>query len=185
MLSETELDELWDGLGSEAFRLETLDSYSVPHEADVVRRYFAGEPYDETDFARGWADYVAGMTARGVTYHRVHVVHSPLSDYQRYECEWGYARYTQRGERAYILDTAEVTRPGEIPGYDFWLLDDTHVIRMHYDDDGAFTGAELLPAAALEQHRRARDAAIAAATPFETWWAAHPQFHREHWLGVA
>ena len=184
MLTETELDELWDGLEREAFRLETLDSYSVPHEADVVRRYFAGEPYDETDFARGWADYVAGMTARGVTYHRVHVVHSPLSEYLRYECEWGYTRYTQRGERAYILDTAEVARPRDVPDYDFWLLDDMHVIRMHYDD-GAFTGAELLPAAALEQHRRARDAAIAAATPFETWWAAHPQFHREHWLGVA
>ena len=133
MLSEAELDELWDGLEREAFRLETLDRYAVPHEADVVHRYLTGAPYRETDFARGWADYVAGMTARGVTYHRVHVVHSPLSEYLRYECEWGYTRYTQRGERAYILDTAEVARPREVPDYDFWLLDDTHVIRMHYD----------------------------------------------------
>ena len=185
MLSEAELDQLWDGLEREAFRLETLDRYTVPHEADVVHRYVTGAPHQETDFARGWADYVAGMTARGITYHRVHVVHSPLSEYLRYECEWGYTRYTQRGERAYILDTAEAARPGEVPDYDFWLLDDTHVIRMHYDPDGSFIGAELLPASVVDEHRRARDAAIAAATPFEAWWAVHPQFHRENWLGAA
>jgi hypothetical protein len=185
MLNKAELDALWGGLEREAFRLETLDNYAVPHEADVVRRYVTGEAYTETDFARGWADTVAAMTARGVTYHRVHIVHSPLSEYLRYECEWGYTRYAQRGERAYILDTAEVARPPEVPDYDFWLLDDTHAIRMLYEKDGAFLGAELLPASVLDEHRRARDAAIAAATPFEAWWAGHPEAHRENWLGVA
>jgi hypothetical protein len=184
MLSEAELHELWDGLDHEAFRLETLSAYAVPHEAELVDRYLTGAPHRETDFARDWADYVAQMTAKGVTYHRVHVVHSPLSPYERYECEWGYTRYTQRGERAYILDTAEVARPAAVPEYDFWLLDDRHVIRMHYDGDGGFVGAELLPPTAAEYHRRARDAALAAAVPFEQWWPAHPQFHRENWLAA-
>jgi hypothetical protein len=175
---------LWGGLKHEAFRLETLDRYAVPHDAEIVRRYLTGASYQETDFARGWADYVAGMVAKGVTYHRVHVVHSPLSEYLRYECEWGYTRYTQRGEQAYILDTAEVARPREVPDYDFWLID-AHVVRMHYDSDGGFLGAELLPPMALEEHRRARDAAIAAGVPFEAYWAAHPEYHRENWLGAA
>ena len=135
--------------------------------------------------ARGWAAYVARMVARGVTYHRVHVVHSPLSEYLRYEFEWGYTGYAQRGERAYILDTAEVPRPREVPDYDFWLLDDTHIIRMHYETDGGFVGGELLPPAALPEHLRARDAALAAAVPFEAYWAAHPEYHRENWLGAA
>src|ERR1019366_6805644 len=115
MLTEAELDALWDGLKREAFRLETLDRYAVPHEAEMVRRYLTGAPHEETEFARAWAHYVGETTAKGVTYHRVHVVHSPLSEYLRYECEWGYARYTERGEHAYILDTAEVDRPLEVP----------------------------------------------------------------------
>jgi hypothetical protein len=183
MLSEAELDALWDGLEREAFRLETLDRYAVPHEAEVVRRYLSGAPHQETEFSRAWADYVARTTAQGVVYHRVHVVHSPLSEYLRYECEWGYTRYTQRGERAYILDTAEVDLPWEVPGYDFWLLDD-HVIWMHYDRDGRYVGAELLDAE-VTAHRRARDAALAAAVPFEEWWHAHQQYWRENWLGAA
>ena len=184
MLSGADLDALWDGLEREAFRLETLSEYSVPHEADVVRRYLAGAPHEETEFARAWSDYVAGMVAKGVTYHRVHVVHSPLSPYERYECEWGYSRYIQRGERAYILDTAEVARPPEVPDYDFWLLDDTHVIRMHYDAAGGFLGAELLPPATTDAHRQARDAALDRGVRFETYWRDHPEYWRENWLAA-
>jgi hypothetical protein len=184
MLTEAELDTLWDGLEREAFRLETLDRYAVPHEAETVRRYLTGASHEETEFARAWADYVGETTAKGVTYHRVHVVRSPLSEYLRYECEWGYTRYTQRGEHAYILDTAEVARPPEVPDYDFWLLDDAHVIRMHYDAEGGYRGAELLPPAAVTAHRRARDAALAAGVPFEAYWQAHPQYWRENWLAA-
>ena len=61
----------------EAFRLETLDRYAVPGEAGTVRRYLAGAPHEKTGFARSWAGYVADMVARGVTYHRVHIVQSP------------------------------------------------------------------------------------------------------------
>ncbi len=184
-ITDAELDVLWDGLEREAFRLETLDRYAVPGEAGTVRRYLAGAPHEKTEFVRSWADYVADMVASGVTYHRVHVVQSPLSDYLRYEFEWGYAEYARRGERAYILDTAEVLQPDGVPDYDFWLLDNTHVIRMHYEPSGAFLGAELLPGSALDEHRYARDIALAHAVPFEQWWADHPRYWRENWRGAA
>jgi hypothetical protein len=34
----------------------------------------------------------------------------------------------------------------------------------------------------LAEHRRYRDAALAAAVPFPEYWAAHPQYWRENWL---
>ena len=64
-ITDAELDVLWDGLEHEAFRLETLDRYAVPGEAETVRRYLAGAPHEKTEFVRGWAGYVADMVAQG------------------------------------------------------------------------------------------------------------------------
>jgi hypothetical protein len=59
--------------------------------------------------------------------------------------------------------------------YYFWLIDDRHVIRMHYDDDGWYLGAEPVDDAELPRYRRARDVAVAAAEPFAAWWSRHPE----------
>ena len=64
-ITDAELDVLWDGLEHEAFRLETLDRYAVPGEAETVRRYLAGAPHEKTEFVRSWADYVSGDALNG------------------------------------------------------------------------------------------------------------------------
>ncbi len=82
-----------------------------------------------------------------------------------------------------MLDLADTADPPKLPGYDWWMLDERVVLRFHYDTDGAFLGADPLEdPAELADHRRYRDAALAAAVPFPEYWAAHPQYWRENWL---
>jgi hypothetical protein len=163
-----------------AFRLETLDQYLADSDRDNVRRYLGGE--DGPSWARGddWMDYLKKERAAGIHRYRVHVLSSPIGDYLRYECEWGYAYTSAAGEEIYILDLAETTRPDGLPAEvgDFWLYDDSVVVLMHYDENGRFRDAEELPATTTPQFRRYREAALSSGTPFHEWWHKHPEYLR-------
>lgn len=184
MLSEDQLETLFSTFKRSAFRLETLDYYGVEHDMEELDKYLAGEPLSPVlpEDVAAWRERITAWVAEGKRYYRVHVVQSPLNDYLRFECEWGYA-YTQKtGEEIFILDTAERPRPEDLPGEDFWLLDDTKVLLMHYDEEGCYVGAELLPESEAPRYCRYREMAVAAAVPFGEHWAAHPQYWRENWL---
>lgn len=47
------------------------------------------------------------------------------------------------GEDVRILDLTNQPNPG-LPAQDFWLFDDTAVVRMDYDQDATQLGRELL-----------------------------------------
>jgi hypothetical protein len=51
-------------------------------------------------------DYLKAEEAAGIRRYRVHFLTSPIGDYLRYECEWGYAYTTAAGEEVTILDIA-------------------------------------------------------------------------------
>ncbi|MGH8903007.1 MAG: DUF6879 family protein [Egibacteraceae bacterium] len=185
MLSEEELDALFTFERS-AFRLEAMDYYAVDTDVEELSKYLDGQPRPsktDPEYDNPWFDFVRSSVAQGKRFYRVHVVHSPLSEYLCYECEWGYA-YNMKltGEEVHILDTAERPRPQGLPNEDFWLLDDIKVIRMHYDVENRFVGGELLPESEALKYCRYRDLAVAAAVPFDEYWAAHPQYWRESWL---
>jgi hypothetical protein len=91
---------------------------------------------------------------------------------------WGYAYNVRAGEDIRILDLAETPEPPGLVDHDFWLVDEDRVVRMHYDDARRFLGGEALPETETPRYVAARDATWAAATPFEPWWAARPQYHR-------
>jgi hypothetical protein len=65
-----------------------------------------------------------------------------LTDYLRYEFAV-YRHTVAAGEDIRILDLTDQPAPG-LPGQDFWLFDDTAVVRMDYDDHGVQLGRELL-----------------------------------------
>lgn len=184
MLTEEELDALFDNFEQSAFRLETLDYYGVEYDVEELGQYLSGAPLppDLPEDVAAWRDRIIAWVAEGKRYYRVHVVHSPLNDYLCFECEWGYLHTQRTGEEIFILDTAERPRPGGLPNEDFWLFDDTKVARMHYDAEGRYVGAELLPKSEAPQYCRYRDLAVAAAVPFDEYWSAHPQYWRENWL---
>ena len=182
-----DLDDL-DGYFEEnftrtAFRLETLDQYEVASDGNDFGRYLAGAPEPDPERKQSWLDVLRAEVERGAYRHRVHILQSPLGDYLRYECEWGYAPNAKAGEDIRILDTAERSAPEGLPDHDFWLFDDKAVLRMHYDADGQFVGGEPLPDEAAPQYRAARDAAWEAAVSFDDYWTGHRQYWRDGGVG--
>lgn len=185
MLSESDLDPFFDAIRHEAFRLEALPAYALAVESAGLRAYLAGEPFQKSEAGQAFNDYVRGQVEAGVAWRRVRVVRSPLTDYERWECEWGYTVSEQHGHHTFVLDLAETADPPELPGYDWWMFDGRVVLRFHYDHQGGFLGADPIDEPGqVAEHIRYRDAALDAAVPFPQYWAAHPQFWRENWLKV-
>ncbi|WP_244884153.1 DUF6879 family protein [Carbonactinospora thermoautotrophica] len=169
VLSPGELDALFQGFESSAFRLETLDRYTVPGEAEAFRRFLSGEEPPEEWKNAPWPRIVRANVAAGKVMQRVHVVRSPLSEYLRFEIGWGYHRNTAAGEDIRILDLSESNVSG-LPDHDFWLFDGRVVVRMHYGPEGEFIGAERLPDDWAEDYVRYRDLALKNAVPCLEYW---------------
>jgi hypothetical protein len=106
--SDPLFDALFDGARRDVFRLETLQRYDAPSEAEELRRFLAGEPLSGSPANQAWCDEVRAGIGRGVAYQRVHVVREPLSDYVRFEYTWGYPASTAAGEDVRIV----ALRPG-------------------------------------------------------------------------
>jgi len=164
---------IFDWFGESAFRLETLDHYAMAYEEEAVQRFLAGEPGDTTYIA-GWLERVAAARDVGRRMQRVHVVTEPLSDYLRFEIT-GYRLNVEAGEDVRILPRHR-TAGLELPDHDFWLFDDRQVVRMHYDGEGAFLGAELVEdPGAGKRYCASRDIALGAASPYDRYVAEHQE----------
>lgn len=77
-----------------------------------------------------------------------------------------------------MLHVGEHDIPPGLLTIDYWIVVETYAVPMHYDSQGRFLGAEVAPADRLADFVRDRDRAWAAAEPFDTWWARHPELHR-------
>jgi hypothetical protein len=180
MLDERQLGEYIDThFTSDLFRLETLARYDVGTDGGDFTRYLAGDPGPDMARKGPWMDQIRREVASGLHTYRVHVVHSPLSEYLRFECEWGYTFNAEAGEHIRILDLSQQRRPAALIDEDFWLIDDSRGARMHYDTSGRFLGAEIILGTDLARYQEARDAAWTTAVPFADFWQAHPQYWRD------
>lgn len=176
---EAELGQVIDRAQRTLFRLETLDRYDVGSDGGDFARYIAGESGPDAERVAAWHQVLQADLARGVRTRRVHVVRTPLSDYLRFEFEWGH-RLNLAYEDIRVLDLAETDAPDGLAAVgDFWVIDDGDVALMHYDDNGRFQGFEMLPGGAVRQALAVRDAAWAASVPFGRWWDDHRQFWRD------
>jgi hypothetical protein len=131
----------FDSFQREAFRLETRPVYDMASEREEYEQFLAtGELHipDEDP----WLARVRQFRADGRWIGRVHVLRQPLGDYLRYELAV-YRHTSQAGEDIRILDLTTQPDPG-LPGQDFWLFDESAVVRMDYDDHGRQIGRELL-----------------------------------------
>jgi hypothetical protein len=180
MLTEQQLADYIDKHFTRTlFRLETLPQYLVDSDGDDYHRYVADLPGPTMSRKGPWLEHLRNEAARGLYSHRVHVWHSPLTDYLRYECEWGYAYNAEAGEDIRILDTAEQRKPDAVINEDFWLIDNTYVAKMHYDPDGRLLGGSIAEPGEIQRYRDAQDAAWSAATPFHDYWQSHRQYWRD------
>ena len=155
------------------FRLETLDHYDVGSDGGDFQRFLRGEGGPDEKRKAAWHKVLQADLDRGVTTYRVHVVRSPLSDYLRYEFEWGYA-HNLAYEHIDILDLSDQPLPFELEGIgDFWLIDGKHVAVMRYDEAGRYLGFDVAPDGEAPRYEAAQEAAWRAAVPFEQYQEAH------------
>lgn len=166
-----------------AFRLETLQTYEVASDGSDYRRYLDGEPTWTAERKQPWLDHLAAEAARGLDRYRVRIVTRPISDYTRYECEWGYVPNVAAGEDVHILDLGEQAMPslGDAPLQDWWLVTDAtstvRVVVMRYGNGARFLGAEQVYD--VEAFLSARQRLWRISQPFTEWWARHPELHRD------
>lgn len=159
-----------DGAARSLFRLETLDRYDVSSDGGDYQRYLRGDSGPDMERKAAWHKVLQADLDRGVTTSRVHVVRSPLSDYLRYEFEWGYA-HNLAYEDIRILDLADQPQPAELDGIgDFWLSDGLDAAVMHYGPGGSYLGFER---SGLSRYRAAAAAAWRAAIPFGVYQDHH------------
>jgi hypothetical protein len=151
-----------------AFRLELHPVYTMPGEADELRRFQAGEK-PPSDYQYGWLDTVAEAKKSGKTIRRVRVVRRPLTDYIDYEFAWGFVYNVEAGEDLRVLDLTDQAGP-DLPDHDFWLFDDTRLVKMLYRPDGTQIGRELVAEPDLDVYIKWRDAAWQTAVPFRDYW---------------
>lgn len=153
----------FDSFEREAFRLETLPRYAVAGEDAELRDFLTTDnliiPDDDP-----WLVRVRHFRETGRWIGRVHVVRRPLTDYLRYEFAV-YVHTVRAGEDVRILDLTECADPG-LPTHDFWLFDDSRVVRMDYDSDGRQLGRELLDEVDPEPYVIGKQQALRLAVPF-------------------
>jgi hypothetical protein len=164
LLTGERFRELFTSFEHSADKLETRDRYTSPIEDEAVRQFLDGEPLDLTWLDR-WFGMVRTATRAGKRFSRVRVVSEPLSDYKRFEM--AVAPHTvAAGEDIRYLSRPEAEAL-EVPEQDFWILDQTRLALLHFDDGDGFLGGELVDdQAAVERHRRWFEKAQAAAIPF-------------------
>lgn len=165
------------GAGADIFRMELLPEYAVLSDGDDFWRWRDGAA--EPDRARKalTTDRLAKRIEARITSRRVRVLTAELTEYERYSCEWGYAVNGPAGEEIRVLRHGEHDVPALL-GFDYWLLNGRTVLRMHYDDAGAFAGAEEA-LGLLRQVRCEHDAVWQAAEPFPAWWDRHGELRRQ------
>jgi hypothetical protein len=178
-LYDDELEKFFDEhFEKSLFRLEVLDFYEPDREQFEL--YQSGKSGPDLDRRKPWLDYIKSEADAGHSMRRVHIVRSPLSDYLKFECEWGYAYNVQAGEQIRILDRAEKPLGDDVILEDFWIFDDKYVVVMHYDDKGAFVKGEVLPEDQVSRYRLAQNAVWADGEPFSEYWSSHPQNGKAH-----
>ncbi|WP_345702850.1 DUF6879 family protein [Pseudonocardia eucalypti] len=140
-----------------AFRLEARDTYDASYENESLRKFLAGEP-DDLPWLQTWLDMIREAASEGRRFARVRVVTVPLTDYSRFGA-W-CAQFTNgAGEDIRYLER-ERARAAQVPEHDYWLFDSRKLVRMHFDDQDAFLGGEIIEdPTVIVQHNYWRDAA--------------------------
>ena len=162
--SKAGFSDFFENFTKSAFRLETHQVYTIPSEAERVRRFLAGQPKDY-EHSLEWRRRVQETTSAGKTMTRAKIVRRPFTDYTRYLMEWGVPRNVRAGEDYRILDLTD--REVDLPQQDFWLFDETTVLLLNFNPDGTLRDRELLESPPdIDQYLKWRDLALAEAVPF-------------------
>ncbi|TJZ52918.1 hypothetical protein FCH28_17250 [Streptomyces piniterrae] len=150
----------------EAWRLEVLPQYLMPHEAEEFAAFREGQPMSPYT-AASYTERVSRQHAEGKRNGRVHIVTQPLSDYLRFEFARYYEVHVRAGDDIRILDVTN--RPNPLEGaQDFWMFDREEVVLMNYEADGRQINREVFEGDVLPfvEYQRI---AVSESVPFEEY----------------
>lgn len=166
VLEPHEFGQFFSSFTTSAFRLETLDSYDVDEddEREAVKLFEMGEDLPDWYASRSWTGFVRDATAAGKSVERVHLLPNHLTNYLKFEIDWGYVTNERAGERIWL-------KHGSMPGVtDFWLFDNSRAIVMEYDRAGHFLGGTLTDEQDdVEMYTRLREEALENALPLSAY----------------
>lgn len=164
---------------TDLLRVQTLDFYGVASDGDDFHRYMAGAAEPATPGKQAWLKKLRDDANQGRIRRNVHVVREPLTDYLRYQFEWGYVYNVKAGQDVRVLaveDTAAARHLFHVG--DFNVVEHKDVARLRYGADGAFLGAVQVGADAADGYAALAELAWELATPFTAWWTQRPHYHR-------
>jgi hypothetical protein len=166
---------------TDLLRVQTLDYYGVSSDDEDYRRYLSGEPAPAAAGKQEWLNRLRTDTAAGRLRRNVHIVRSPLTPYLRYQFEWCYVPNSAAGQNIRVLDVMETPAAAPLLKVgDLAVVERCHIARLCYDPDGSYQGAVAVGDDAAVSYLALAEVAWRLATPFTTWWAEHPQYHRGH-----
>lgn len=149
-----------------AWRLETQPTYTMPNEQAGLALWRAGAP-KPTGHNEAWHETVRANVAAGKSIGRVRTVRDPLTEYQRFQIDWGIPGNVAAGEDIRILD---LTQYGlRLPEQDFWLFDDSIVVHLNFNPDGTLIDIEQIENPDLSMYLTWRDLATKHAVPFSDY----------------
>ena len=120
-----------------AFRVETLQRYDVSEEQDAYNYFLWNWKLPEW-ICDDWCNIIKQAKARWATMQRVHLIQFPISQYLSFELE-EYKNNIKAWEEIFYIPFEKC--PINIES-DYWIFDDKIVLKMNYDNDGAFLNFE-------------------------------------------
>lgn len=166
-MCDDDFSRLFQNFGSEAFRFESLPEYSIPEEAESLRSYLEGH-IAVTGQDEDWIAFLQRSRAAGKRVIRVRLVPYPLTDYFRFELDWGYLLNAPAGEEVrFVADANRILTNGQ-GTQDFWIFDHNTVVTMNYDKKGSFLGVNLAhDPETVERFQRIRETLLSISMSFE------------------
>ncbi|MGW1196865.1 DUF6879 family protein [Streptomyces sp. NPDC002536] len=161
-----------DGFQHTAWRLETRRAYASDTEGEEFQRFLRGEePGEDPD--RTWCRNIREQVSQGKRIERVRLVDDPPTLGQRYLLAVAWTN-VEAGEDIRGLPRTQAERLG-LPMFDFWLFDSRFALKLHFDDQDEYLGAELIEdAAEVLRCCQVRDAAWHYAMKYEEFRARVP-----------
>lgn len=178
-MTPEQFDAHFDRFTGTVFRLETLQDYGDPGEAERVAAYHRGDPQPERSIRTSpWLARIAATTLAGKRWLRVRVVEEPLTEYTRYELA-GYVESQAAGEEIRIVRRDAAPAVATLRR-DFWLFDagmtDEFALLMRYGPGGEYEGAGLVTNPdLLEEFAAERELALQWAIPLNEYLAQKGQ----------
>jgi len=138
-------EKMFTEFRTSAFRIEARSTYHIEKgEWEEFQKYEKGVPI--RGFAnQDWLDDLVHWKESGREVVRVRVVPLILTAYLQYELEWCYPKNWLAGESIKIVKQElynQLIKP-ELD-CDYWIFDETHVLKMEYSEEGRYLGEKVI-----------------------------------------